>query len=59
MREYALVMLSMLEYEYLNKQSSKRARILNASDAVHIIRSLFKVLSNFQDKSVFRTLLNI
>ena len=41
---------------YLNKQSSRNARILDVSDAVHSIRSLYKLLSSFRDIDVFRTL---
>ena len=37
MQEYGLKVLNMLEY----------ARILNVSDAVHSIRSLGKLLSNY------------
>ena len=43
---------------YLNKQSSKYARILNVSNAVHIIRSLNKILSSYWKRDVFRTLSN-
>ena len=37
MHEYALIMLDVLAY----------ARILNVSDAVHSIRSLYKLLSSY------------
>ena len=49
MREYALIMLNMLEYAciYLNKQSFEYARIPNVSDAVHSIRSPYKLLSSY------------
>ena len=42
MREYASIMLNMIEYAgiYLKKQSVEYAKILNVSDAVHSIRSL-------------------
>ena len=44
---------------YLKKQSAEYARILNVSDAVHSIRSLYKLLSSYRDRDVFRTLSNI
>ena len=49
MRQYALITLNMLEYAYiyLNKQSSQYARILSVSDVVHIIRSLYELLSSY------------
>ena len=49
MREYALTTLNMIEYGgiYLKKQSAECARILNVSDAVHSIRSLYKLLSSY------------
>ena len=61
MREYALIMLHMLEYAciYLDKQSSKYARILNVSIAVCSISSLYKLLSSYRDRDAFRTLSNI
>ena len=57
MRKYISVMVNMLEYAciYLNKQSSKYARILNMFDAVHSIRSLYKLLSNYQDRRIWNT----
>ena len=56
--EHALITLNMFEYAciYLNKQSSEYARIPNVSDSVHSIRSLYKLLSSYQDRDVFRTL---
>ena len=48
MSEYPLIMLNMIEYAdvYLKKQSAEYARIiLNVSDAVHNIRSLYNLLS--------------
>ena len=54
--------MSMLEYAviYLKKQSTEYARsILNVSDAVHSTRSLYKLLSSYRDRDVFRTLSNI
>ena len=52
MREYVLIMLNMTEYAgiYLEKQSAEYARILIVSDAVHIIMSLYKLLSSYQDR---------
>ena len=49
MREYALIRLDMIEYTgiYLKKQSTEYPRIiLNVSDTVRNIRSLFKLLSS-------------
>ena len=44
MREYALVMLNMIEYAgiHLKKQSANNVRILNVSDVVHSVKSLYK-----------------
>ena len=51
----------MIEYAgiYLTKQSAEYARILNVSDAVHSISSLYNLLSSYRDRDVFRTLSNI
>ena len=38
---------------YLNKQSSEYVRILNISNVVHSITSLYKLLSSYRDRSVF------
>ena len=61
MREYTLITLNMIEYAciYLEKQSAEYARILNVSNAVHSIRSMYKLLSSFQDRDAFRALSNI
>ena len=61
MREYAMPMLLYLKYAYiyLNKHSSKYARILNVSDAVHSVRSLHKFISSYRDRGVFRIRPNI
>ena len=61
MREYALITLNMIEYTSINqkKQSAEYASILNVSDAVHSIRSLYKLLSSYRDRDVFRALSNI
>ena len=61
MRDYASIMLNVLEYAsiYLRKQSPDYAKILNASDAVHSIRSLYKLLRNYRERNVFKTLSNI
>ena len=58
MCEYASVTLIMIEYAgiYLKKQSAEYARILNVSDAVHSIRSLYKLLRSCQDRHILRTL---
>ena len=44
MREYASTTLNVIEYAgiYLKKQRAEYARILNVSDAVYSIRSLYK-----------------
>ena len=48
-------MLNMLEYAYmyLNEKSSEYVRVLNVSDA-HSIRSLYKLVSSYQDRHKFR-----
>ena len=50
-------MLNMIEYAsiYLKKQSAEYARILNVLDAVHSIRSLYKLLSSYRDRRVQNT----
>ena len=42
-------MLNIIEYvcRNLNKQKVEYARILNVSDAVHSMRSLYKLLSSY------------
>ena len=40
---------------YLNKQSSEYAKILNVSDAVHSMRSLYNLLSSHRDKRLPNT----
>ena len=61
MREYALITLNMIEYAgiYLKKQNAKYARNLNEFDAIHSIRSPYKLLSSYPDRDVFRPLSNI
>ena len=51
----------MIEYAgtYLKKQGIEYVRILNVSDPVHSIRSLYKLLSSYRDRDIFRTLSNI
>ena len=58
MREYFSLTLNMIEYAgiYLKKQSAEYTRILNVSDAVHSIKSLYKLLSSCRQRDVFRTL---
>ena len=53
MQEYDLTMLNLLEYAciYLNEQSYEFRMCL-----IQYIRSLYKLLSNYQDRSIFRTL---
>ena len=57
MREYALITLNVIEHAsiYLKKQSAGYARILNVSDAVHSIRSLYKLLTSYQDRRIQNT----
>ena len=56
MREYANVNTIECAHIYLKKRSAEYALILNVSDSVHSIRSLYKLLSSYQDRVVFRTL---
>ena len=56
MSEYVLITLNMIEYAsiYLKKQSVEYARIiLNVSDAVHSIRSLYKLLNSYRDRDLW------
>ena len=52
MREYALIMLNILEYAciYLNKLSFEYVRTLNVSDAVHSIRLLYTLPSSYRER---------
>ena len=63
MREYASITLHMTEYIgiYLKKkkQSAEYAIILNVSNEVHSTSSLYKFLSSYRDRDVFRTLSNV
>ena len=61
MREYALITLDMIKYVgiFLKKESAEYDRILNESDAVDSIRSLYKLLSSYRDRDIFRALPNI
>ena len=54
MREYALIMLNIFEYAciYLNEQSSNNVRILNVSDVVLSIRSMYKLQSSYRERNV-------
>ena len=49
--------LNVTEYVgiYLKKQSAEYARILNVSDAVHSIRSVYKLLSSYRDRRIQNT----
>ena len=40
---------------YIYKNSAEYARILNVSDAVHNIRSLYKLLSSYRDRPIQNT----
>ena len=57
MREYVSITLKMIEYAgiYLKKQSVEYARIRNVSDAVHSIRSQYKLLSSYRDRRIQNT----
>ena len=57
MREYALITLHMIEYAviYLEKQSAEYARILNVSDGVHSIKSLYKLLNSYRGRDIQNT----
>ena len=57
MREYALLTLNMIKYADidLKNQSAEYARILDVSDAVHNIRSQYKLLSSHRGRDLFRT----
>ena len=61
MREYALITLNMIEYASTNLKtwSAEYARIPNVPDAVHSLRSLYKLLNSYRGKGVFKTLSNI
>ena len=54
--EYALITLNMIGYAgiFLKKQqqSAEYARIMNVLDAVHSIRSLYKLLSSYRDRRI-------
>ena len=61
MHQYASLVLSLIEYGdiYLKIQSVEYARILNVSDTVHSVRSLYKLMSSYRDRYVFKTLSDI
>ena len=50
-------MLNMIEYAsiYLNKYSAEYARIMNVSDALHRIRSLYKLPGSYRDRHIRNT----
>ena len=56
-REYVLIMLNIIKYAsiYLQKQTTEYARFQYMSDAVQSIRSLNKLLSSYQDRSIQNT----
>ena len=56
-REYVLIMLNIIKYAsiYLQKQSTEYARFQYMSDAVQSIRSMNKLLSSYQDRSIQNT----
>ena len=49
--------LNVIEYVgiHLKKQGAEYARILNVSDAVHSIRSVYKLLSSYRDRRIQNT----
>ena len=58
MSGYPLIMLNMVEYTdiYLKKKSAEYAKIIvNVSDAVHSIRSLYNFLSRHRDIHIQNT----
>ena len=57
MSEYALITLNMIKYGGIYpKNSVEYARIiLNVPDAVHSIRSMYNLLSNYQDRCIQRS----
>ena len=62
MSEYALIALNMIEYAgmYLKKQSVEYTRIiLKVSDAVLSIRSLYNLLSSYQDRPIQNTVKHV
>ena len=61
MREYALITLNMIEYASINMKtwSAEYARIPDVPDAMHSLRSLYKLLSSYWGKGVFKTLWDI
>ena len=52
---YAWIFLKTAE----KKQGSEYLKTANVSDKVHSIKLLYKILSSYQDRGVFRTLPNI
>ena len=44
---------------YNNRQGSEYAKVLNVSDAIHSVRSLYKLLRSDRGRSVFRAVSNI
>ena len=56
MHEYASIPQNIIEYAgiHLEKQGTEYARILNAADVVHSIRSPYKLLSGYSDGYLFR-----
>ena len=58
MCEYALITRNMIEYTgiFLKKQSVEYARIiLNVSDVIHSIRSLYNLLSSYRNIRIQNT----
>ena len=57
MHKYASMTLKMIEYAglHLKKQSAEYARILNVSDALHSIRSLYKLLTLLRRRRIQNT----
>ena len=55
MVQYPLIWLKHAEYAWICLNMPAYARVLNVSDAVHSIRSLYKLLSSYRDRGVFNT----
>ena len=61
MHPHTSVTTNIIKYAgiYQEKLSTEYARFLDISDAVHSIKSLYKLLSDCRDKEVFRILSKI
>ena len=63
--KYVWIWLDSAEYAWIflktpeKKNGSEYVKTANVSDEVHSIKLLYKILSSYQDRGVFRTLSNI